>query len=461
MHRQLRALFCIALLVGLLAGAEVAAAQSYTGTIGGADYRVEMPDHWNGTLVLYSHGYTPPGFNPFPGIGLTNRLPGGETETWLLAHGYALAGSQFQEKGVGYQVENGLRDQLALLDWFDANLGRPRHVVATGQSLGASIALLLAQTHPERFDGVATMCAADDFNGTLNAALDIAFAVKTLLAPGQEIELVRATDPARSTDLLVQAVQQALTTPQGRARLALAGALNNVTGWYYGHEPQPTDMTERIRQQAAWIQNAYILSFGPAGRVDLERKAGGNPSWNIGIDYRRQLANSSQLSLVKDAYRAAGLNLRSDLAQLAAAPRIAPDRDAVAYMYRFVPDGRIHAPIVTMHTTGDGGAVPDQERWLAEQIRRSGDPGRLRQLYVERGQHCAFSAAEEITELRTLFERIDTGRWPDTSPQRLSQTASELGDGYRQVFDIGTFTDAAMPPAFTSFTPPRFLRPSR
>lgn len=75
--------------------------------------------------------------------------------------------------------------------------------------------------------------------------------------------------------------------------------------------------------------------------------------------------------------------------------------------------------------------------------------------------HCSASAAEEIVALRTLFERIDRGRWPDTSPDELREEARRLGHGYRLVLDFGTFQDAPMPPAFTSFTPPQFLRPSR
>lgn len=131
-------------------------------------------------------------------------------------------------------------------------------------------------------------------------------------------------------------------------------------------------------------------------------------------------------------------------------------------MYRFgVPRGRTPVPVVTLHSTGDGGAVPDQEQWYAEQVRHWGDPSQLRQLYVDRGMHCSFSAAEEIVALRTLFERIDTGRWAETTPRRLDEEARQLGDGYDLVLDFGTFQDAAVPPAFTMFTPPRFLRPSR
>ncbi|MEA2187310.1 MAG: hypothetical protein QOK16_2321 [Solirubrobacteraceae bacterium] len=74
--------------------------------------------------------------------------------------------------------------------------------------------------------------------------------------------------------------------------------------------------------------------------------------------------------------------------------------------------------------------------------------------------HCSFSAAEEIVVLRTLFERIDSGRWPDTTPRHLTEAARDLGPGYQLVLDFGTFQDAPMPPAFTNFTPPQFLRPS-
>jgi dienelactone hydrolase len=468
MRRVLRGVLLMSLVVSLLAGGSAVSAagstapvaegrRSLTGTIDGAEYRVEVPERWNGTLVLYSHGYYPEGFPSF-GIGLANRP---ETEAWLLEHGYALAASDFKGR-TGYQVEQGLHDQMALLDWFDAHVGRPRRTVATGQSMGATIAVLLAERHPDRFAGVATVCGAFDPNGTFNAVLDINFAVKTLLAPGQDIELVRVTDPARSTQALVQAVDQAVTTPQGRARLALASAFNNVTGWYSAHQPRPTDMTERIRQQAAWVRNAYIAGLGPFARVDLERRAGGNPSWNVGIDYRRQLARSDQKNLVKQAYRAAGLDLRADLDRLAAAPRIAPDPGAVRYMYRFgVPQGSTPVPVITLHSTGDGGAVPDQERWYATQVRRSGDPSRLRQLFVDRGMHCSFSAADEIVTLGSLFERLDTGRWPNTSPHRLNAAASGFDSRYQLVLDFGNFQDAPMPPAFTRFTPPRFLRPSR
>src|SRR5215470_953137 len=62
-------------------------AGALTGSIGGAAYKIEVPANWNGTLVLYSHGYVTPG-SPNPATDVGDPVTGG----WLLANGYALAG---------------------------------------------------------------------------------------------------------------------------------------------------------------------------------------------------------------------------------------------------------------------------------------------------------------------------------------------------------------------------------
>lgn len=473
-RQALRGALAVVLLAGtLVSGAAESTAEgaegaqerrSYTGTIDGADYRVEVPEQWNGTLLLYSHGYWPVTFPPPPEVALTNSE---EAEGWLLDHGYALAASNF--KGVsGYQVEQGYHDQLVLLDWFEDHVGEPSRTVATGQSLGATIAVLLAERNPDRFDGVSTVCGGYDPQGIFNVSLDMNFAVKTLLAPDHDIELVRPNDAEGSTQALADAITEALTTPEGRARLALVASLNNVTGWYRAHHPQPTDRDERIENQAAWLLNAYTIGLGPNARVDLEARAGGNPSFNVGVDYRRQLARSNQTELVEEAYGAAGLDLDADLDRLNAAPRIAPDRKAVDFMYRYgVPTGRTPVPVTTLHTVGDGGAIPGYERWYGDQVRRAGDSSQLRQFYVDRGGHCSVSAADEITVLKSLLEKIDTGRWPNTSPGRFNATADGFDPEYQQVVDLGGCDETGacpkevMPPAFTRFTPPKFQRPSR
>ena len=431
--------------------------RTYTGVIDGAKYRVEMPDSWNGTLVLFSHGFYPPDWAP-KYVELAGRT---ETTKWLLDHGYALAASRFKNDGVGYVVEDAFDDQLAVLDWFDEHIGEPKRTVTNGLSQGATISTLLAERAPQRFDGVMTTCGGYDTAGEGNSALDITFVVKTLLAPGKDIDLVKADDPAASTQALVDAVKKARKTKLGRARLALAGAVANIPTWYNAHAPEPEGLRARINAQSLWVQWAYIFGLGPNGRVDLEARTGGNPSWNIGIDYTRQLAHSSQKTLVRKAYRAAGVEPHTDLRRLADAPRIRPDVRALAYQYRHgVASGRMTVPMLTLHTTGDGGAITAQERWYAKQVSRRGEPSKLRNLWLERGGHCSFSPADEIVTLQSLLERIDSGHWPKLTPRRLDNQVSSFPPLLQTVLDIGTNETKRMPPAFTRFNPPRFLRPS-
>ncbi|MCE7008333.1 tannase/feruloyl esterase family alpha/beta hydrolase [Kibdelosporangium philippinense] len=441
------AIAVIAGLVALAAPAVAAPPQS----IGNAKFRVEVPSNWNGTLLLYSHGYYPVGIAPDETL-LANRLY--DTPEWLLRNGFALAASDFEGLH-GLAIEPAVRDQIALLDWFEANVGKPRRTIATGTSMGGGIAAQLAERNPGRFQGVLAMCGEYDPQSTWNTALDVTFTVKTLLAEGQDIDLVKARNPAASSEALQQAVLGA-QDDKGRARIALAAAIGNIPGWYNPHEPEPTD---KIADQAKWIYGAYVWGMGPAGgREDLERRAGGNPSFNVGVDYRRLLGKSYLRNEVEKAYRAAGLNLDEDLDKLAKAPRIAPDPQAVAYMYRYtVASGRMPVPIVTLHSTRDGGAVSDQVRWYADEIDR---PDRIKQLYVARGGHCGFSAAEELTALKTLLHKIDRGHWPDTSPAKLNIEAGEYGSAYQNVLFLDTFGDKEMAPAFTRFTPPKPLRPS-
>ncbi|MFI9756591.1 hypothetical protein ACIHFB_01480 [Streptomyces sp. NPDC051963] len=434
--------------------------RSHTGVIDGAPYRIEMPERWNGTLVLYSHGYYLKDFLPEK-VALTVH---DTTESWLLRHGYALAASEYKNRGIGYAVEDAMTDQIALLNHFQAKIGKPRRTISYGMSQGAVIAAQLAERHPHRFAGTAGFCGEVDTPGSWNTALDIQFVVKTLLAPNAGIDLVRPTDPATAAahaEALAAAVRDARGSAAGRARLALAGAVGNIPTWFSPFEPEPKKPAERIVAQSLWVEYAYGYGLGTTGRLDLEVRAGGNPSWNTGIDYRRQLAKSSRLDLVREAYGAAGLDLDADLDGLAAAERISADPAAVAYTKQHgLVDGTAQSPTLTLHTTGDGGAVNDQVRWWADQVEQHGN-AEFRQLYLARGGHCSYTAAEEIVSLRTLHRQIETGRWGNLDPSKLDTVVGKFGPEYQNVLDFGTGETKAVAPAFTEYTPPVFLRPTR
>src|SRR5690348_16200544 len=122
-----------------------------TGTIDGANYLFEVPANWNGTLLLYSHGYR------FTGSALTPQ-DASDTATHgaLLAQGYALAGSSYSQNG--WALQQAFHDQIALLNFFDTNVGHPTRTIAWGHSLGGIITAGLVQRNPQRFDAALPMC---------------------------------------------------------------------------------------------------------------------------------------------------------------------------------------------------------------------------------------------------------------------------------------------------------------
>jgi Tannase-like family of unknown function (DUF6351) len=455
MRRAAAAVAALLVAAGLLNGPATTASDDirvFEGELQGAPFRVEVPAAWNGTLLLWSH---PPIYRPEQIELASDPL----TNQWLLDHGYAVAASNYRPPA-RFAFTEPMHDQLALLDWIDAHLGRPRHTIAWGPSGGALQSVLLAERHPDRFDGVAPLCGVLGSVGAhMNQTLDFSFAVKTLLAPGSDLELVHIGDPAATAATATRIIQAALGTPAGRARLALANALADVPGWARALQPPPTTVVGQIQEQALYDQLVYV-GFWTDRRQGLEQEAGGNPSWNTGVDYHRQLVRSSQRRLVKQAYRDAGLDLRADLARLAAGPRISPDARAVGWLARFTPSGRTPAPVAALHATGDGAAVPEHERWYAEQVHRAGDPPMLRQLFVQRGGHCSFTASEVIVTLQVLLQRIGTGRWPATSPARLTAAANALGPSFQVASDWGvSFQPLPAAPAFVTYQPARLLRP--
>lgn len=440
--------------------ADAGGLRTFTGEIDSATYRVAVPADWNGTLLLYSHGgYTPHFLPPADQLPMSNRP---ETAAWLLEHGHAMAASNFSTPYY-WAVHEAMTDQLALLDWFERHIGSPRHTVSTGSSLGGLTAILLAERDPDRFDGVLAICGADVGGiGIWNIGLDFTYAVKTLLAPDSDLELVRITRPDAGAATLGDIVRAAVDNPAGRARLTLANAMAGVSDWSHALEPRPAGTESRVRQQAEYDLATLVPLLGPAGRSDLERRAGGSPSWNTGVDYHRQLDRSSHRALVRQAYLDAGLSLDADLRKLANAPRIDADPMAVSWLERNgTPHGRARLPLMTLGGVSDTIGLTEAAGWYGRRVHRDGDPTDLRQLFVDRGGHCMVTSAEEITAVSALLTRVRTGEWGDTAPSTLTSHADSLGDAHQHLFDWITGTAGTATAAFTTHRPGPFPRPPR
>jgi pimeloyl-ACP methyl ester carboxylesterase len=426
--------------------------RTLTGTLGAASYAIEVPGSWNGTLFLYSHGYVAPG-----SANTAVAAPGPDVSTWLLGHGYAIAGSSYSS--TGWAVEDAFRDQVALLDYFALKVGRPQRTIAWGHSLGGIITAGLVQLHPDRFAAAVPMCGVVAGSvATWNQGLDGAYAFKALVAPDSALSVVRIADPLANLQLARQLATAAAATPSGQARLALAAALGDIPGWFdpAAPEPAPDDYAGQAAAQRLWnTQVDFAYAF--AARAEVEKRAGGNPSWNLGVDYRQLFQQSVDRDEVAALYKSAGLDLNHDLAVLNAGALIKPDPAAVGYLQRnLVFDGKLKVPVLTLHTSGDGLVVPEQESAYSATVKAAGSGALLRQAFVHRAGHCAFTEAETLAAAQLIVERLDRGTWDEAAlqPAALNLRAAGLGSRY----GLGV-NGVAAAPAFFSWPSSPFLRP--
>ncbi|MGA7294922.1 MAG: hypothetical protein WBW53_16045 [Terriglobales bacterium] len=440
-----------ALLLAVVCGS--AAAQKHiTGKLkDGATYVIDVPASWNGTLLLYSHGYVDPGgSNPAEDVG--DSVTGG----YLLGAGYALAGSSYAS--TGWAVQQAIPDQMSTLQVFQTDVGTPTTTIAWGHSLGGMITAALVQEYPSSFNAALPMCGVVGGSvGTWNEGLDAEFAFNTLIAGGA-LQVVDISNPTQNYTDAEQFLVAAQVTAQGRARIALTAALADVPGWYDPTSPEPakTDYTDQQANQFQWLENvdfAFVFAF----RADLETRAGGNPSFNNGVDYETQLKNSADYAEVKALYKAAKLNLNDDLAALAAAPRISATPAALTYLSDYIIyNGQLPIPVLTMHTVGDGLVPVQEENAYAKVVGEAADTAELKQTFIQRAGHCEFTPAETITALKTLELRLSSGKWKDISPADLNKEANALGSSYN-ILEING-EPVATSPEFVTFKPGEFLR---
>jgi homoserine acetyltransferase len=441
-------------LAGTQPGSCATTARTLNGTLAdGATYEIQVPANWNCTLFLYSHGYVVPGSaNPAQDVGDP------VTGAWLLGHGYALAGSSYAS--TGWAIQQALTDQITTLNVFDQQVGTPTRTIAWGHSLGGIITAGLIQDYPNRFSAALPMCGVLSGGvATWNTALDSEVAFQQLVDPS--LQVVNITNPGKNLAAAEQAAATAQQTAQGRARLALAAALGDTPGWFtpLSAEPAANDYTEQEANQYLWdteVDFPFVFDF----RAELEARAGGNPSWTTGVNFFSQLAQSADLREVVALYQAAGLNLGADLAQLNRAARVTADPSAVSYLAKYISfNGHLSIPVLTMHTTGDGLVVPENEQAYASVVQRAGDASRLRQIFVSRAGHCAFTPAETISAAQVLLSRLATGRWNEQAlqPSALNANAAALGSAYN-IYESGSSV-VATAPEFISYRPDVYPRP--
>lgn len=355
------------------------------GELDGVPYRILVPMNWNGTLLVYAHGYnegaTPPLLAPQPADvdSLVNR-------------GFALAASRFA--GSGWNVKEGMRDTVALTTAFRDLVGLPQRTILWGKSMGGLMALGMIEKFHGIYDGAIALCPpASGTPRRFDQALDIslAYAVAFGWDPNWGSPGDLRDDLNFMTDVMPHIMGQ--MTPAKRGYWEFIRRVNQMPPdtFYLG--------TNRV----------LPLYFAIAVRAELEIRAGGPVAENLGRLYT--LTDQDLLELA-----ALGVDGYSLLAEMNARTGITAPRNARNYAERYVdPDGRINRPVLALHTEGDCLATPNNESAYRDTVERRGMGDLLMQAFVPGGAHCTFTSAQEIAAIDAMMSWLETGTRPDPS----------------------------------------------
>jgi pimeloyl-ACP methyl ester carboxylesterase len=383
----------VAVLVGVVLA--LAPGSGYTqthfeGEIGpGSSYEIDVPAAWNGGLVLFAHGLVqadapllPPSLQP--------RYD--ELRTAMLAAGYAIAASSYSENG--WALADAVRRTHQLSGIFKSRVGEPLRTFLIGASMGALVAVKLAETHASQYDGALAMCgplggALPQLQYVGDGRLIFDFYFPGIL-PGTPFNVPAGTaflsplDPGGPTPLFLGVVGALAANPSATIRWASAANLPFA------------DMAELANSALAFIgfTLAYTNDF-------IERVHGKLPYDNTDTTY----VVDATADPVLNAFLSGVLN--------ANVTRLDADQAAVNYYdHNYTPSGRIGIPVVTLHTTRDPLVPFAHETMFAATVAGAGRSNLLTQVPVDRWGHCTFTAAEVLTAFGSLVQWVETGVKP-------------------------------------------------
>ena len=251
-----------------------------------------------------------------------------------------------------------------LHQFFVDKVGKPNRVIVWGDSLGGLITEVLGEKHPEWVDGAVPLCGVlAGPNKNLDLALDVAYAIKTLIYPQLKLTGYTSYDEAVANwEGAAKAIVAAGgDTANGVPKILLVAALvdaPNQTATYDG-----STIVSQVKAYAESVLTA--LGYGTFGRYDIEQRVGGNPSQNAGVDYATRVS-ASERTLIETVSPGATDKL---LAELAAGARVSADqaaRDKLAATG--TPTGQVRAPDADHAHQGDPLVLVQNETVFADEV---------------------------------------------------------------------------------------------
>jgi len=327
---------------------------THAGTLDGALYRIDIPEGWNGDLVMVMHGYQP------VGAPLHTPMAAADATPIFLRQGYAVAQSEYASQG--WAVGDAIIDNERLRRYFIRAFARPAHTYIYGFSLGGLETVASIERYPHVYTGAIVTCGM-----TVSTPEFISRAVVT---------------PLVAFDALIPGVLPDLAAPDSPPFIPPAVFAKALQA-----HPKEAAILERRLQETP--ETLPTLSLYYMGLRELERRAGGMP-----VDNRKTI------------YQGFG----DDAAFNRRVHRYAGSAAAMAYAERNVTlTGRIDIPLVMQWNVFDQTVPARFHSIYPDQVRAAGKGKLLTVLAPIGNGHCNFTDAQTAAAFETLVGKTKTG----------------------------------------------------
>lgn len=366
-------------------------ATAYWGVQGGAGYRVEVPDDWNGSLVLWAHGFREAGSEDLT----VDNHPLREI---LIPSGFAWAASSYSRND--YDVATGVQDTHALSKLFNGLVEKPERTYVTGASMGGHITAVLIEQFPKAYDGAMPICGVVGDYELFDFFLDFNVAAQQIGTGSSTFPV----DPAQYIGLTVPTIKGNLeAVPGGWPNVLNADGQNlkNLTELRSGGE--------RPNFDEAWFFWNTFPSFasGPGnflfdlGALDgTLPRAPGQALDNTGVVY--QFDTDPALTADEQALNDGVVRVAAD----------AQARNPNGLAQVPVVSGDIGVPVLTLHNLGDLFVPIHMEVEYAQRAAAEGKSDLLVQRAIRGVSHCDFTATELVTAFFDLVGWVEYGVKP-------------------------------------------------
>jgi len=330
------------------------------GEIEGAEFLIEIPENWNGGLLMYAHGYlmvTQPVTFIEPMTRVGQRL------------GYAVAQSKYSRQG--WAAREGILETEALRQYFVKKYGETYPTIIAGHSQGGFIAFATIERYPEVYDGALPMCGVAE--------------------PALEFFKERVFDTRLLFDYYFPGLPgSVMEFPEGTK--TFEAVMKKVPELIEGN-PEEAERFIRLVNLPNVKTIPLVIALWSEMLRELQERTGGNAFDNLDTIYT---GSKDDAKLNREI------------------PRHPSDEASVEYLRQWVTlTGDISDPVVSLHTLVDQ-LVPAKRTAIYDQFtKNAGTSDLFVQLYVDRDNHCQFTEDEMVEALTRLTSWIKEGKRPD------------------------------------------------